>query len=75
MQSKILKGNIQGTQIWKELKALHQNLKSIKLVYQVSRDGYDATKLTNIAKNYPFTLSVIQSNYGKAFGAYTPINW
>ena len=55
MQSKILKGNIQGTQIWKELKALHQNLKSIKLVYQVSRDGYDATKLTNIAKNYPFT--------------------
>jgi hypothetical protein len=45
------------------------------LVYQVSRDGYDATKMTNIAINYPFTLSVIKSNHGKAFGAYTPVQW
>ena len=64
--SKILKEKIQETQICEELKSLHHNLKSIKLIYQVSRDGYDATKMTNIAKNYPFTLSVIQSNHGKS---------
>ena len=56
-----------------ELKILHNNLKGIKLIYQGSRDGYDATKVTNIAKDYPFTLGVIESNHGKIFGAYTPI--
>ena len=56
-----------------ELKILHNNLKGIKLIYQGSRDGYDATKVTNIAKDYPFTFSIIESNHGKTFGAYTPI--
>ena len=31
--------------------------------------------MTNAAKDYPFTLSVILSNHGKTFGAYTPIDW
>ena len=31
--------------------------------------------MTNVAKDYSFTLSVIQSNHGKNFGAYTPIDW
>ena len=31
--------------------------------------------MTNIATNYPFTLSVIESDHGKAFGAYTPCQW
>ena len=43
------------------------------MIYQVSRDGYDGTKMTKIAKNYPFTFSVIKSNHGKIFGAYTPV--
>jgi hypothetical protein len=56
-----------------ELRTLHHNLKGIKLIYQGSRDGYDATKVTNVAKDYPFTFSVIESNHGKTFGAYTPV--
>ncbi len=52
---------------------MHHNLKSIKLIYQGSRDGYDPTKLANSAKDYPYTISVIESNHGKSFGAYTPI--
>ena len=56
-----------------ELRTLHHNLKGIKLIYQGSRDGYDATKVTNVAKDYPFTVSVIESNHGKTFGAYTPV--
>jgi len=71
--SKILKESIQGAQLWNELKPLHPNLKSVKLIYQASRDDYDATKLANAAKNYSYTLSVIQSNHGKTFGAYTAI--
>jgi len=58
-KSKILKENSQGNQIYHELASLHKNLKSIKLIYQGSRDGYDATKVTNIAKDYAFTLIVI----------------
>ena len=57
----------------RELINLHNNLKDIKLIYQGSRDGYDSTRLTNVAKNYTFTFSVIQSNHGKTFGAYTPV--
>jgi len=72
-KSKILKQNSQGHQIHHELELLHKNLKDVKLIYQGSRDGYDATKLTNIAKDYGFTFSVIQSNHGKIFGAYTPV--
>ena len=70
-----MKENFQGIQICQELKSLHHNLNLIKLVYQVSKDGYDAKNLTNTAKNYPFTLSVIQSNQGQIFGAYTPVQW
>jgi len=72
-KSKILKENSQGDQIHHELALLHKNLKNIKLIYQGSRDGYDPTKMTNKAKDYGFTFSVIQSNHGKIFGAYTPI--
>lgn len=75
LQSKILRENIQRAQIWNKLKSLHHDLKSVKLIYQASKDGYDATKLTNNAKDYPFTLSVIQSNHGKTFGSYTPVQW
>ena len=72
-KSKILKENSQGNQIRYESESLHHNLKGIKLIYQGSSDGYDATKVTNIAKDYDFTLSVIQSNHGKIFGAYTSV--
>jgi len=72
-KSKILKENSQGNQIHHELALLHKNLKDVKLIYQGSRDGYDPTKMTNKAKDYSFTFSVIQSNHGKIFGAYTPI--
>ena len=58
-----------------ELKALHYDLKSIKLIYRVSRDGYDATKLTNMAIDYEYTFSVIKTNHGRTFGFYTPIKW
>jgi len=73
LKSKILKENSQGHQIHHELALLHKNLKDVKLIYQGSRDGYDPTKMTNKAKDYSFTFSVIQSNHGKIFGAYTPI--
>ena len=57
----------------KELRTLHHNLKGIELIYQGSKDGYDATKLINATKNYAFTFSLIESNYGKIFGAYTSV--
>jgi len=72
-KSKILKEYSQGLQIHHELALLHKNLKDVKLIYQGSRDGYDTKKLISIAKDYSFTFSVIESNHGKIFGAYTPI--
>ena len=60
-------------QMLRELINLHNNLKDIKLIYQGSRDGYDSSRLANVAKNYAFTFCLIQSNYGKIFGAYTPV--
>eukprot|EP00347_Sterkiella_histriomuscorum_P021316 403334427 len=49
--------------------------KKFKLLYQASRDGFSASSFHEKCLNQGPNIWFILSEYGKVFGAYTPIPW
>lgn len=46
-----------------------------KLLYKASRDGFSAKMFHDLCDNNGATITVIKSDNGKIFGAYTDIPW
>ena len=49
--------------------------KEFKLLYQASRDGFNAASFHAMCDHLPRTLTVIQTTKGFIFGGYTSIEW
>lgn len=50
-------------------------IKESKLLYKASRDGFSAQMFHNLCDNRGATITVIKTDNGKVFGAYTDIPW
>eukprot|EP00347_Sterkiella_histriomuscorum_P002136 403369332 len=51
------------------------NNAELKLLYQGSRDGFEAKKFHQLCDNQGATIAFILSEYGYTFGGYTSVSW
>lgn len=52
-----------------------EKLKSLTLLYRASENNYSAAEFHKRCDNIPETLTIVETEYGKTIGGYTPLAW
>lgn len=52
-----------------------QNLKSFNLLYRASENAYSVAEFHKKCDNISDTITILETEYGKVIGGYTPLAW
>lgn len=65
------------TQEYDYIKSLFpkQQIKKVNLLYRASENNFSALEFHKKCDNIPQTITLIETEYGKVIGGYTPLAW
>ena len=52
-----------------------RSIKGVSLLYRASQNNFSAFQFHKICDNIPETITLIETEYGKIIGGYTPLAW